>query len=644
MEKPSRMADFLTALRDHPLLADGAMGSYLFKLTGRLSETNHVYEAFNLEQPDLIRQVHAEYLAAGARCLKTNTFGANGVQLRPFGLDGRVAALNRGGVQVARDAIARFSAQRGDPGPFFVLASVGPTVTELTTAAAVAACYREQLETLAAAGADALLLETFSSLPQLELVIGLIHSLPGMPPIIAEMTPRGGDGGQPLEPDPVAFINRMALLGVAVAGVNCCAPWDASAFVEAAKDAPPVRSGAVQLVVMPNAGGFQRIGNRLMTSLNPELAGKLARTFSDLGVRLLGGCCEMHPPHIEEMRNYLQSRRAGDRAVVTPAPAAAVPVGDAEKRGNGGFSRKLKDGEFVVSIEALPPRGTDDRVIQNKVDFMAKVAGSGLVDAVDFTDGSRGIPLITPGDFIQVIRARLNWTAATGDPMELIPHFTARDLNLMGIQSRLIGYHHNRIHNVLFVTGDPPKMSPTYPRSAAVFDLDSIGMIRLTQSCLNAGVDFGGQPLGKQPRPHTHFTIGAGVEPEAPDRLREFDRLRQKIDGGADYIMTQPVFHPAPLTALAPFRGQVPFLIGVMVLGNLEHAQRMAQVPGVVIPPALIQRIAAKTGVEDQAKVGRDIAAEQIRALVSEGWAGVYLMSTAVGLGTLDVLRAGLGK
>ncbi len=639
------MADFLTTLKSQALLADGAMGSYLFNLTGRLSESNHVYEAFNVENPDLIQSIHQEYLVAGARCLKTNTFGANRDQLRPFGMESRVAELNRAGVKVARAAIAKHQAQRGDEGPFFILASVGPTSAPLTTAGAVAECYREQIEALASAGADALVLETFSSLEQLELVVKLIKSLPGMPPIIAEMMVKPGDGLQPLDPDPVGFVNRMALLGVTIAGVNCCAPWDASAFVAAAKDAPVVKSGKLLLVVMPNAGGFQRIGNRLMTSVNPELAGKLARNFSDLGVRLLGGCCEMHPPHIQEMHNYLQSRRVGERVTATAAKfATPPPIGDAEKRKNGRFSQKLKDKKFVVSIEALPPRGTDERVISNKVELLGKMAASGLVDAVDFTDGSRGIPLITPGDFIAVLRARLGWTATTGDTMELIPHFTSRDLNLMGIQSRLVGYHHNRIHNVLFVTGDPPKMSPTYPRSAAVFDVDSVGMIRLTHSCLNAGVDFGGVALGKQEHPQTHFTIGAGVEPEAQDAGREFRRLQQKIDAGADYIMTQPVFHEAPVVALEKFRGKVPFLIGVMVLANLEHAQRMAQVPGVVIPPALIQRIAAKSSVSDQAKVGRDIAAEQIQALVRGGWAGVYLMSTAVGEGTLDVLRAGLGK
>ena len=638
------MADFLTTLKSQVLLADGAMGSYLFMLTGRLSETNHVYEAFNVDQPELIQQAHLAYLAAGARCLKTNTFGANRHQLQPFGQEGRVTALNRAGVQLARTAIAKYQAGRNESESLFVLGSIGPTATALTTVDAVSACYREQVEALAASGADALLLETFSSLPQLELLIGLIQSLPGMPPVIAEMTLRAGEGDQALEPDPVAFVNRMALLRVPVAGVNCCAPWDATAFVEAAQEAAPVRAGVLQLAVMPNAGGFQRIGSRLMTSVNPELAGKLARTLTDHGVHLVGGCCEMHPPHIQEMHNYLASRRGDQRVTAVAVSAAPAPIGDAEKRQNGGFSRKLKEGKFVVSIEALPPRGTDDKIVQGKVDFIAQLAASGLADAVDFTDGSRGIPLISPGDFIHVLRERLGWTAATGDGRELIPHFTARDLNLMGIQSRLVGYHHNRIHNVLFVTGDPPKMSPTYPRSAAVFDLDSIGMIKLTHSCLNAGVDFGGVPLGKQPRPHTHFTIGAGVEPEAADGKREFDRLRQKLDAGADYIMTQPVFHRPPLVALEEFRSRRPILIGVMVLASLEHAQRMAQVPGVVIPTALLQRIAAMTSVADQAKVGRDIAAEQIRDLVREGWAGVYLMSTAVGLGTLDVLRAGLPK
>ncbi|MGA2802534.1 MAG: homocysteine S-methyltransferase family protein [Verrucomicrobiota bacterium] len=632
----------MTTLKAQVLLTDGAMGSYLFKLTGRLSETNHVYEAFNIDQPDLIQKIHLDYLAAGARCLKSNTFGANRQQLRPYGLDNRLAALNHGGVEVARKAIAIFQAQCGTAETFFVLASVGPTLQPLTDAAAVAACYREQIESLIAAGVDALLLETFSSLSQLELVIGLVQSLPQAPPIIAEMSIHSSSAGQPLQLDPVMFISRMATKGIPVAGVNCCAPWDASAFVDAVKDSAPIRSGAIQLVVMPNAGGFQRIGNRFMSSVNPEFAGRMARSFVDKGVRLIGGCCEMHPPHIREMHDYLQSRQADKKSITIQVQAALPSAGDAEKRLNGAFSRKLKDGQFVVSVELLPPRGTDQKTIQSKVNFVAQLAAGELADAVDLTDGSRGIPLMPPGDFIHLIREQLHWTAASGDRLELIPHFTGRDLNVMGVQSRLIGYHANRIRNVLFITGDPPKMAPTYPRSTAVFDVDSVTLIRLTGSCLNAGVDFGGAPLGKQADPRTHFTIGTGFEPEALDMNRELRRLEQKIANGVDYIMTQPAFHYAPMAVLEKFRAQRPFLIGVMILTSSEHARRMAQIPGVVVPDAILNRLSEVRSVADQAKVGQDIAAEQIRWVVREGWAGLYLMSPVSTSGVLDVLQSGL--
>jgi homocysteine S-methyltransferase len=523
-----------------------------------------------------------------------------------------------------------------------VLASVGPASEPATTPAAVAACYREQLESLVAAGADALLLETFGSLATLEPVLELVRAIPGAPPVIAELTIEGGRNNRPLEPSPADFLTRMAAHGVAVAGVNCCAPWDATAFVEVACQAAPVRAGALELVVMPNAGGFQRIGNRLMTSVNPEFVGKLARQFRDRGVRLIGGCCEMHPPHIAEMHNYLHARQAGGRVVSVAAAAAAArpPAGAAEKRDNGAFSRKVLDRQFAVSVELLPPRGTDDKPYQAKIDFVARLAASGLADALDITDGSRGIPLLPPGDFIHLLRQRLGWTAATGDGLELIPHFTARDLNIMGIQSRLVGYHVHRVRNVIFITGDPPKMSPTYPRSTAVFDVDSVAMIKFTHACLNAGVDFGGAPLGKQADPRTRFTIGTGFEPEALDAARERDRLRQKIDNGADYIMTQPAFHAGPLAALEPFRDQCRILVGVMILAGLEHARRVSQVPGVVLPASVLERLAKFEKPEDQAKAGQEIAAEQVRWVAREGWAGLYLMSPASTAGVIDVLQA----
>jgi homocysteine S-methyltransferase len=531
----------------------------------------------------------------------------------------RVEELNRAGVAIARAAIQEFHRQRRSVEPVFVLGSVGPSATP----------DREQIESLLNAGVDAFLLETFPSLPALEAVIDVIRSFPQAPPIIAELTIQS-------TPAPADFIARMAAKGVPVAGVNCCAPWDAQAFIEAARATEPVRTGAVQLVAMPNAGGFQRIGNRFMSSVNAEFMGKTARTFLDLGLHLIGGCCEVHPPHIREMNNYLHSRRV---AVVGSAPVPTqVPAGPAEKRGNGPFTRKLLDRQFAVSVEVLPPRGTSAKAVAAKVAFIRELAASGHADAVDITDGSRGIPLMPPGEFIHLIRHQLGWSE---DALELIPHFTGRDLNVMGIQSRLIGYYAHRIHNVLFITGDPPKMSPTYPRSTAVFDLDSVAMIRLTHGCLNAGVDFGGQPLGKTgEHPPTHFTIGTGFEPEALDQKRELDRLEQKIAHGVDYVMTQPAFRHEPLAVLEPYRARVPILVGVMILGSLEQAERMARVPGVVLPEKTLQRLAAFPAPTDQAKAGRDIAVEQVQWIKREGWGGLYLMSPGSANAVLEVLGA----
>jgi homocysteine S-methyltransferase len=309
---------------------------------------------------------------------------------------------------------------------------------------------------------------------------------------------------------------------------------------------------------------------------------------------------------------------------------------------NGPLSKKLKEGRFAVSVEMLPARGTAPSVLEKKIHFVAELANSGLADALDVTDGSRGISLIPPGDFVEVIRGKLGWTAETGDQLEFIPHFTGRDLNVMGIQSRLIGYHARRIHNVLFVTGDPPKMSPTYPRSTAVFDFDSTAMIGYTHSALNAGVDFGGQLLGRGCDPRTHFTIGTGFEPEALDTEKEIKKLQQKLEAGADYIMTQPVFHPRPLDKLEAFRSQIPILVGVMIIANLEQARRVSQVPGVVIPETIFRKLGQFDEPADQAKLAIEIAIEQVAQVKIQEWAGLYLMSPASHEPVLRVLEAGL--
>lgn len=628
------MSRFVESLKAAPLLADGAIGSYLFEQTGRLSEANHVYEALNVQDPQVVRQLHRAYVTAGARCLTTNTFAANRAQLAAHGGADAVAELNRTAVQLARAALA----ESVDPGPDgadgFVLGSIGPG----GAASRVASVHADQLQALLDAGVDALLLETFTDLDELRGVLALARRLDATVPVVAHMCLRqtGADGTW--SQDPATFVAAAAEAGARVVGVNCCAPWEATAFLDAIADDARVRRGDVLLSAMPNAGGLQRIGHRYMTRVNAEYMGQLARTFARRGVRLIGGCCEVHPPHIREMGAYLSGLRAGRGAVRAVSTDARPPVADAAKKANGPFSRKIKEQSFAVSIEMLPSRGTSAQVLAAKAEAIGRLAASGVVDAVDVTDGSRGIPLMSPGDFIMAVRRHLGWVG--GEGLEFIAHFTTRDLNTMGLQSRLIGYHANHIRNLLFVTGDPPKMSPTYPRSTAVFDLDSVALIDHVHACLNRGVDFGGRALGRHADPRTCFTIGTGFEPEALNAEHELEKLRRKIDHGADYVMTQPVFRYEPLAALGALRSRASILVGVMILTGIEHARRVAQVPGVVIAPEVLERLAAYERIEDQARAGRDLAVEQIAWVRREGWAGLYLMSP----GSFDPVAAVLGE
>ena len=637
------MSRFLDALRAGTVLADGAMGSYIFELTGRLSESNHVYEAFSVDRPEVIRETHRAYLNAGSRCLTTNTFGANRSCLAAFGLEDRAAELSTAAVVLARESIDDFARQENAGEDFFVLGSVGPTLNSDESGTSPEETYAAQLGALVDGGVDALLLETFRDLDLLRELLAGIARLDASIPVIVHMALDNDSGRWNVTPEKLVSLGVEG--GAHAVGINCCPPWDAEAFVEAAALTDAVADGNILLSAMPNVGGFQHIGNRSMTRVNPEFMGQLARTMSARGTRLIGGCCEIHPAHVWEMNNYLHSRAAGGTAVsvTIELPKERLPADAETKRDNGSFSRKILDGDFAVSVEMLPSRGTAPKLQQAKVAFVRELSASGLTDALDITDGSRGIPLMPPGDFIQLVRGSLDWTAQTGDALELIPHFTARDLNVMGVQARLIGYWANRIHNAIFVTGDPPKMAPTYPPSTGVFDLDSVDMIRLAHSHLNSGVDFGGQPLGKHRDPRTRFTIGTGFEPEAIDTPRELAKLERKLEAGADYVMTQPAFGWEPLDVLTPFRDRAPILVGVLILRGLEHALRMRDVPGVVVPDTIVERLGSTDDVGDQVRIGQQIAVEQIRQIRADGWSGLYLMSPASHGPILDVLRSGLG-
>lgn len=618
-------SSFSESLRAGKVLADGGIGSLIFQITGRLASQDFVYEALNLSNPELIKGIYASSLAAGATVLTTNTFAANDTELAAAGVGDQLAHINKAGVEIARAAIdehrKEYSLAQSD---FYVLGSIGPGGSTTSS-------YSSQIDVLIDVGVDALILETFSDI---EFVIELtmaITSRSDAPPVIVHGALDLGVGeSQEWSIAPLDFVSRVSEAGGAVAGINCVAPWVAAEFIESASKAPEVESGKLVLSAMPNAGGFERIGHRFLARANPEYLGTLARQLGDAGATLIGGCCEVHPEHVREMSAYLKSRTSSVNTarVATQGNPRQKSQDDHDcRKSNGEFSRKILSGEFAISVEMVAPTGANSRALKLRADIVREIVDNNLADAVDITDGSRGIPLVPPGDLVELIRTRLDWS--NGDELEFIAHFAGRDLNTLAVQSRLMGYHLRGIRNVLFITGDPPKMSPTYPRSTAVFDMNSVQMIRSTSEQLNAGRDFGGNPLGGELETGTRFTIGTGFEPEALNIAQETDRLRSKLDSGADYVMTQPVFDSTSLGAIESFRSQTAVLPGVMVLRSAAHAERISQVPGVNLPRSVIESLQEFESAEDQAKVGVDIAVDQARTYRSEGWDGIYLMSPA---------------
>lgn len=317
------------------------------------------------------------------------------------------------------------------------------------------------------------------------------------------------------------------------------------------------------------------------------------------------------------------------------------PAHEPLNRKNGPFTRKIKEGRFAVSVELVPPLSISPEIVTRKGQFVRRLAASGLADALSLVERSMGLPMISPTSFVPLLRERLGWTRESGDALELIAHCTTRDRNALALQSHLVGCHLQRIRNVLCTRGDPIRRRPGYPRSRPVFDLDSIDLIHRVRKFLNAGRDFGGAPLGRQAEHKTRFTIGATFQPGL-DAGTELARLRRKIDAGADYIVTQMVFDPQTLEVLEPFRGDCPVLVGTLVLEGEEHAGRVAEIPGVSIPPAVWERLRSFERPADQAKAGGEMAIDQMRWIREQGWAGVYLVSAAVYDRAIDVLRAAI--
>lgn len=578
------------------VMFDGAMGTQLY---ARGVFINQCYDELNLRAPDLVRDVHATYLAAGAEAVETNSFGANRFKLVPFGLAAEVAAINRAAAVLAREAAGPDRLVAGAVGPLGVrLEPFGPT-----SHAEAREAFAEQLQALKDGGVDCFLFETFGDLEEIVEGIRAAREVDPAIPVIAQMT-IGLDGLSPYGATPEDIARVLDAAGADLIGLNCSV--GPQIILEAIERMATVTTR--KLSAMPNAGMPREVGGRHMYMASPEYMATYARHLVQGGARVVGGCCGTTPDHIKAMvegirplapRLQLPDTRAS-RVGAAEAPAAAVePVPFAER---SRFAARLARGEFVTSVEIVPPRGVDaSRMLKDVASL--KVAG---IDAVNVPDGPRAQSRMGAMLCSVLIEQQVG--------IEAVCHYACRDRNLLGMLSDLLGGAAIGLRNILLVTGDPPKMGP-YPDATAVFDIDSIGLTNLVRN-LNHGRDPGGNAIGAP----TRYVIGVGVNPAAVDPAHERRRFAWKVEAGAEYAITQPVFDVRQLERFLHEieDTRIPIIAGIWPLVSVRNAEFLAnEVPGVVVPDEVITRMrrANERSREHAVAEGIAIAREMLAAV-----------------------------
>jgi len=592
-------------------LLDGAMGSVLYD---RGVFLNVCYEGLVLDEPELVRGVHREYVEAGADILETHTFGANPVKLSGYGLADRTEEINRAAVRLAREAAAGEAHVLGAVGPLGVrLEPWGPTAVEEAVGH-----FTRQIDALLEEGVDGLLLETFADVHELETLLAAARSRTELP-IFAQITV-GTDGRTSFGTDAADAARTLEAFGADVVGLNCSVgPAGMLEAIERIAEAVDIPISA-----LPNAGLPREVGDRKMYLASPEYMARYGRRLVDLGVRFVGGCCGTTPEHTRHLARVvrgLQPRHAPQRAraSLTAEPVEPRPLAERSRLGGA-----LAEGRFVRSVELLPPRGWDASDLLTH----ARDAATHGVDAVTVVDAPRGRTRMASLHAAALVQRE------TG--VEAIAHYTCRDRNMMGMVSDLFGAAAGGVNNLILVSGDPPAQGP-YPDSTAVFDIDSIGLTNVVAG-MNRGVDPGGAEIGGP----TSFVTGVAINPNAVDAARELERIRWKVEAGADFVVTQPLFEEAALLRfLDASKLDLPVLLGVWPLNSLRNAEFLAnEVPGGHVPPRVFERL-AEVGHDAAAarEIGVEIALETLERL-RDVVAGVHVTSP-VGDTTaaLDVVR-----
>src|SRR6201989_1240232 len=564
------------------VLCDGAMGTALY---GRGVFLNKCFDELNLTQPELVRSVHEEYLQAGAEIIQTNTFGANSFRLHRFGLQDQARAINQAGARLAREAVAQLADKQA--GTAFVAGSVGPLGIHLEPLGKISLeeardAFADQIEGLVSGGAgvgvDLLVVETMPAINEAEQAIHAAKQVAPEVPLMAMVTVDEDSNCLDGTPADVAA-GRLTLAGADAIGCNCSTgPATVLTAIErmrAATDLP--------LVAMPNAGMPRNVDGRNIYLCSPEYMASFARKFVRAGVQFVGGCCGTTPNHIRAMKSAIRAMDAqattAPRTARTPIVTETPPAALADRSKIGGL---VAAGEFITLVEIVPPRG---------IDCTKEIAGARLlastgIHAINIPDSPRASARMSAQSLCIQIQRHVG--------IETLLHYTCRDRNVLSIQSDLLGASSIGLRNILCLTGDPPKLG-NYPDANAVFDVDAIGLVNIVRN-LNCGLDIGKNSIGES----TGFTIAVAANPGVPDLDQEVRRFAYKVEAGAEFAVTQPVFDLRVLEEfLRRIEGfRIPVIGGIWALTSLRNAEFMKNDLRVAVPDGVMTRMAQATSPE----------------------------------------------
>ncbi len=583
--------DLLARLKQRPMLCDGAMGTLLYS---KGIFINRCYDELNLAMPDLIREIHHDYYQAGAEIVETNTFGANSFRLARHGCAEKTRAINVAGATLAREAAKAFSG--------LVAGSVGPLGVRIEPLGKISldeahAAFLEQIAALVEGGIDLIILETFGYLDEIRQAIRAARDVNPDLPVVAQVT-IDEDGNCLDGATPETFGAKLADWGADVIGCNCSV--GPGAMLSAIERVHQVTNG-IPLSAQPNAGMPRAVEGRNIYLCSPEYMANYVPQYVAAGVRLIGGCCGTTPEHIKFMKAFVRAdaaKGAASPALIrkkTEAPVVpTLPL--AERTRLGG---KIARREFATLIEILPPRGTQPVKEIEAARFLKSVG----IDGINIPDSPRASARMSNQALATLLQQQVG--------IEPVLHYTCRDRNVLGIQSDLLGAEALGIRNLICITGDPPKMG-NYPDATAVFDVDAIGLVNIVAN-LNRGHDLGGNPIGAA----TAFVIGVGANPGVPNIDEEIRRFEYKVEAGAEYAVTQPVFDLALLEQFLRKieHCRIPVFAGIWPLVSVRNAEFMQSELGVAVPTDIMQRMARTTTAEAGRAEGVAIAREMLIAV-----------------------------